>query len=75
MSPNPNYFRQIRARGRCVICLEPMPDPDPHLAHASCTRLANEGWTRAQIRALSADARVRHADASRRRRPTRPRPI
>jgi len=62
------YFHQVRARGLCIICREPIPDDDPRLAHPVCTKLGNEGMLWGTIRALSPAARLAAVPPDRRRR-------
>ena len=50
MGKNPEWFAQQRARGRCHICRQPMPDDDVRLAHAACTRQRKCGLLTADIR-------------------------
>lgn len=70
MAKNPDYFAQIRARGICTICRQPMPDTDLQLAHSLCNGLVAAGASHREIRALP-DADARWAEYQRRRAETR----
>lgn len=56
MGANSDYYHQIRARGLCAICRQPMPDDFAQLAHTDCYRRKGAGETEASIRESAARA-------------------
>lgn len=56
MGANPDYCQQIRARGVCAICRQPVPDNFDQLAHSACWRRKGGGESEASIRESAARA-------------------